>query len=300
MTTFLLVGHTGFQNRGCEAIVQSTRALLRERFGNIRVILSSTNPQNDAAFAVPGESEVHAAIPGERSARRWASRLLKVCGLLRLRARVRFVAVLKDMAQADVVLSIGGDLYSMDYGFPADQLYLSALAYQASKPLVIWGASIGPFPSRRIYDQVTASLRSASLITVRESLSRQDLADHGVASNVRQVFDPAFALEPDPVDTSPFWPQGDGVLGLNVASVLGSYSGHHATVVVEAAAGLVERALEAYGLGVLLIPHVVYGAGLSNEHELLKAVAARVASPNRVRVMPNNLTAAQTKHVISQ
>ncbi|MDT9121871.1 hypothetical protein RSW84_30925, partial [Escherichia coli] len=57
------------------------------------------------------------------------------------------------------------------------------------------------------------------------------------------------------------------------------------------------RAIRELGRPVLLIPHVTWP--VSNDHELLRSVAD-LLQDSRVRLLPDSLTAAETKWVISR
>ena len=49
MKTFYLSGQRTFGNRGCEAIVRSTVALLRAQFGDVRILVPSVDVERDRA-----------------------------------------------------------------------------------------------------------------------------------------------------------------------------------------------------------------------------------------------------------
>ena len=48
MKRFYLSGQRTFRNRGCEAIVRSTVALLKDQFGEIEVLVPSINIARDS------------------------------------------------------------------------------------------------------------------------------------------------------------------------------------------------------------------------------------------------------------
>ena len=48
MKRFYLSGQRTFRNRGCEAIVRSTVALLKEQFGDVEVLVPSVNIARDS------------------------------------------------------------------------------------------------------------------------------------------------------------------------------------------------------------------------------------------------------------
>lgn len=292
---FVLVGQPGFFNRGCEAIVRTTVALLRQRFGEPEVVLASYRPREDGA---------HEAARGltviEHNARRgsmaWtlgavAQRLLRNMPLsVRLKMQPAFAA----MRGADAVLCLGGDGYSTAYGYPGRWLALTRAVRRDGTPYVIWGASIGPFPPGRLERWAAESLRCATLITVREAMTADYLRGIGVTDNVVQAADTAFLLQPEETAVESYWPEGDGVLGLNLSKLVGGYHpGTEARPCLEMAEALISEATDRLGVGVLLIPHV-----LPDDLAFMRALLRGRESDPRVRMAPANLNACQTKSVI--
>jgi colanic acid/amylovoran biosynthesis protein len=300
MKTFLIAGHGGFYNRGCEAIVRATLSLLRQWFAPVRVVLGSFRPGPDRHAGLGRD----VSVVGAR-VRRWscAGALRKLARVSRARWswKCEFVPLWRPLHQADAVLSVGGDNYTMDYGYPEYYLALNRLCREAGRPLVIWGASIGPFPPGPTSDEIIAELRRADLITARESLTVEYLARHGVVGNVRHTADPAFLLPPEPVDTSAFWPESEKVLGVNISPILGRYREDKSNLpVLKSSAELVQHAVDEFGMGVLLIPHVTGGPAYNDDHATMQDVMAALDCPGKVALMPSGYTAGETKYVISQ
>lgn len=297
MKTVLLIGHGGYYNRGCEAIVRSTAGLLRRHFGDIRVILASYEPGLD-----------HACEFGlaERIIPHFSQRWTPGWGLARFADQLgrhrgdRFWAfpITRVLSGVDVVLSIGGDNYC--YDDPRYFFWLDRAAHRAGKPVALWGASVDV---QNITPEKLHDLKSFELITARESRTVGNLAEIGVSSTVRLTADPAFTLESAPVELAPFWPDGDGVLGLNISPLLGRYSDGGAAPVVEAAVAAVRYAVDGLGLGVLLIPHVTApmpkSARWNDDAVLLGEILRQVPRPGRIQMLPPGLNAMEIKHVIA-
>ena len=298
MKTFLLAGHSGSANRGCEAIVRSTVAMLRKQFGEVRIILSSFRPKEDVLWLAGRRIEIVPAVY-----RRWSMPFLvrKFGEALGATWTWRFFAPLwRQMEAADVIFSIGGDNYTLDYGPPWYYLALNQMAAAVNRPLVVWGASVGPFPDPAIREVTMNSMRGASLITARESLTVAYLAEYGVTDNVRSVIDPAFLLEPEPVDLAPFWPEGDEVLGLNVSPLLSRYrQDNDQDFILDMAGETIRYVLAETNLGILLIPHVTLRPG-NDDHVFMEALVERAENSRRVKLMPPRYDAAQIKYIISQ
>lgn len=300
MPRFLLVGHGSFANRGCEAIVRTTASLLRERWPDCGITLASLQSESDSLS--PAADRVHvmpytSTSPPARWSSRWVwnqfRRRLTPTGYW----RSYYGSLRPALQSADCVLSIGGDNY--DYGLPSWLIAINDMASELGKPIVIWGASLGPIPDAAKRAAILRDLRRVSLITARESLTEEFLDSHGLSDRTRLVADPAFLLDPEPVDTSEFWPDGDLLLGLNVSPLLRRFSRSKDRDVFPAVAReFIRSALQGYGLGVLLIPHVMAG-DTSNDHTYMAAIAESLGQERRVCIVPPHYNACQMKHIIS-
>lgn len=301
MKTFLLAGHGGFYNRGCEAIVRTTVSLLRERFGETRIILASMDHGGDRASAISQGMQV---IPGwsPRWTVGWALRQLGRLTHTSWVWRGPLLDLSRSVRRADAVLAVGGDNYTADYrSYPAYHMDVLRLVREAGRPFIIWGASIGPFRDESICNRVMQDLRGVALIVARESRTVRYLADHGVSANVRLAADPAFLLPAEAVETSQFWPVGDEVLGINISPLLSRYREDQCGVpVLECVQELTRHAIEELGLGVVLIPHVVGAHGVGQDCDPLLSILQDVGRRGRLALMPTTLSTTQTKHVISQ
>ena len=297
-----LVGHAGCYNRGCEAIVRSTASLLDERFGPCRYTLWSYDPLADARILDGGAFRVVDAKrrPGRLDGRRISRKLGHLPGGNVGRRILRWLPGWPDCA-----LSIGGDNFTLDYGAPKSFIAAGSLLMDAGIPLVIWGASIGPFSAdARVETQMADFLARVDLITVRESRSIEYLRSLGIERNVRRAFDPAFVLEPEPYDgpEAAFVGSGD-VLGLNLSALIARwFPGNDLEAMLGEVAGFVEAVL-AEGLKVLLVPHVTAKdrAIDRNDEEVLRRLLERIeGSRKQVALLPGSLSAGQLKGMTSR
>ncbi len=123
------------------------------------------------------------------------------------------------------VLSIGGDNYSLDYGIPRSFTYLDDVVLERKKPLIIWGASVGPFKKIPEYENFMKShLQNITGIFARESATIEYLNKIGITDNVYKVADPAFlmdATEPPPSDKQIEIEENS--IGINLSSLMARY-----------------------------------------------------------------------------
>ena len=233
---FLLIGHEGSHNRGCEALVRTTVSILREEFPESYVTVASMYPEHDVPLldierlqVIPGVCRIpdlyQTGIPIEAQPvsptyRPLLFRLAKaalpyglVTAIRKRRSQVvapgpsrprpttedgfRQVRHLKQtMLAADAVISIGGDLFIEDYGPPIYFLESVEYAQFLGRKTIVWGASIWLLKTHWVEDRVKAMLQRCDLVTVRDEPSLKYISKLGVTTRVVLVADGAFLMPP--------------------------------------------------------------------------------------------------------
>jgi polysaccharide pyruvyl transferase WcaK-like protein len=306
--TFVLAGNGAYFNRGCEAIVRGTTALFREEVGECRFISNyfiegkCTDAQRETDPSI-----IHRPFPFlKRYSLPWVQAQIARRLFHRPVSRGVSQTFRRSLKDADAVLMLGGDTFSLDYGGGADVYFgLSNLALAHNLPVTIWGASIGPFTSDPDYERwATEKLRRISLLCARETETLAYLASIGLEETVILTADPAFHLEPSacelPADIE--MALTEGCVGLNLSPLMRRYMGASFSAWVRIAADIIHSLLRRFSEPVLLIPHVIseVSAVYRDDYLFLRQVAQLVQEPERVLVLSPNLNAAQTKWVISR
>lgn len=309
MKRFYLTGQRTFANRGCEAIVRSTVSLLRDQAGDVEVLVPSNDVEADLAHWPDAESCGVRFVPDFFPAytRFWAHlQRLPLTAVKQAGWPFRLPAWLREsIAGVDAVISIGGDNYSLDYRLPSLLMGVDGYAISIGKPVFLWGASVGPFDAEPDFVPVIARhLSRLSAVGVRETASEHYLKTSLGLRNVFRMSDPAFSLTPEHVDISQFWPEEGkgGVIGINVSPLVERYRNGGNSLRREVV-DFIRRAVERYDLSVLLVPHVIphdKSVG-NNDYHYMSALLPFIHDLQaRVRIMPDNLNAAQSKYVISR
>lgn len=308
-----LTGHNNFGNRGCEALVRSTVAVVRAQLPGCEFLVPSLDIERDQAQWPDSASHGVHLVPLAPIPTRFVQ-WSRVCSRLSFLAGLPWPTLHREhelptaMQRCDAVLSIGGDNYSLDYDL-ASLAYFVAVAEAGLKrglPVMLWGASVGPFSSLPLVERhMAAHLRRLSHVTVRESSSLQYLARIGVTANVTLVADSAFALIPQAFDCSAFWPgpSPNGVLGLNFSPLVEAVrarAGRQTSLPAEICDFV--RSVVAAGYSVVLVPHVapLNGMSTNSDDHFLQTIAAQLTDLGaRVAQAPPGLNAVQLKHLIS-
>lgn len=308
---FLFMGNSSYSNRGCEAIVRGTMEIFRREFEEV-TITSAYFPDQGCSDA---EGELDNAIHHNplRFLPRWSASWFAWQALKRMSedqaGHLYFRSLQIEADKADAILLVGGDNYSLDYGALSLELHkrVSLFGFGSGKPVVLWGASIGPFSQdKAIESSMARLLNRMALITVRESRSIAYLQSIGVEHNVCSMSDPAFLMHPKPVELPDDVEHllQRGCVGLNLSPLIGVYGDNGFEDWRKRAPQLISRLHKEIGMPLLLIPHVTSDSGqMSLRDDFLFMNHALQALGNEVQdvlLLGNNYSAEQTKWVISR
>lgn len=302
---FLLVGHAGSYNRGCEAIVQATLMMIKKEFREPSITISAFKYHaNEQSRYGEDVKIVPAYMEGKKmrfSSAWFTKQALRLIGIDK-RWQMIYQPIISELKNADVVLSIGGDNYTDDYGSLKYFLDINKLVKIYKKKFVIWGASIGPFSDRENISNIANSLKLADLITVRESKSMAYLNEIGVINNVKLVADPAFILPVSEVSGMEYLDESKNkLLGFNISPlILKCTEKLYNTAVTVECIKFLKKVLSETNHNVLLIPHVIHKDCDKNDHLILEDIYKRFVSSGRVYLISSQYNAMETKYIISK
>lgn len=302
---FLLVGQASHGNRGNEAIVRGTMRILRAEFGDdlhadMGVRCSPADLKKELPIEEPGIHVFsHFNHSHHFSPKWWA---LKANRFLATKIQPHTWDLKPYLSKARVALEVGGDCYSLDYGRPDIHVEIDRYLLSKDVPLVIWGASVGPFDLDPEYEPyILDHLRSVSGIFVREDRSRDYLASHGIVGNVFRMSDPAFVMQPiEPSPEKLGFVIPEGAIGLNLSPLAGKFRTSDGGKNWTEACVDIARAVAGMGRPLILVPHVARSGG-DDDYHLLGQVRDHLAAESILAfILPGTLNAAEKKWVISK
>lgn len=289
MKKIMLYNHGGCGNRGCEAIVRSTAALLESE---AMVFLASDQPVYDKQAKLQGVQRIISSEIAPYSVRRFINSIGFRLGIPREQEVARKHATVIDLGKAsDVCLSIGGDTYC--YGHQEHLQVINGRLRRAKKPMVLWGCSVEP---DIMEGETLEDLRAYDLIVARESITEQAMKDAGMP--VMRWCDPAFTMKKEELPLPDGWQEGRTV-GLNVSPLVLKKAKDEKKA-LEAFVSLVRHILDTSDCAVALIPHVFWQH--DSDLDALGSIKARFENEPRVFILPDaeKLTATQIKGYISR
>ncbi len=317
----LFVGNASYQNRGCEAIVRGSIRILEQTLPRMDgVAVTNAYYGNADSLAKQSAQETDSRITHKRLVsypKRWslawfAEKANERCGT---RFPARHQILVEDARSASFALEIGGDNYTLDYGFPQRLIDLDRWLASKGVPVIIWGASIGPFTEDAAAEKkMMAHLETLPAIFVRESATFDYLTkDHGL-ENVHQFADPAFMLEPiEPTSSFVRDKVLEAPIGINVSPLFRAFRGAKRQMPwltkredlrdwVKETASLVGATRRKTGRPVLLIPHVASDLPGIDDFSFLADVHSECLKSglSGVDLVSEDLNAAELKWVISR
>ena len=298
---FILTGHGGFFNRGCEAIVRSTVTELQKDWDNPEFILYSYNHELDRAELKDNSINIRPLDPSYYNSA-WLKNMI-------VRRFPWFLPIYREVIkylshQTDVCLSVGGDNYTFDYGLPMEFILMDRFFMALGIPVVIWGASIGPFETSNADKNIMREhLQSVNLITARESVTVNYLKSLGVTRNVVKVYDPAFLLNSDLYDgPEQSFVRSGNVIGLNISALIAKWrTDQNLESLINEVILFVEAAISE-GFKILLIPHVFKKGGPLNHNDeaVLELIYKGIKdAKENIALLPGGISTQKIKWLIS-
>ncbi|MGO4184035.1 polysaccharide pyruvyl transferase family protein [Paenibacillus sp. TAF43_2] len=285
----MMFAHESSLNRGCEAIVRSSTAILKEKIGGAKVYLASSQPETDKVI-----SKLDGIYDGStRSIKRYSYDWLLSSLKMKLFQDESYALgvihhnIIEKIKDMDVCLSIGGDNYC--YGEQPGWYEIDKRVKAQGKKLVLWGCSIGEedMTPRKLED-----LQLFDLILSRESLTYNMLVSKGL-KNVKLCADPAFTMEKEELALPKGWQEGN-TLGLNFSPLVWKRNKQSQAAVDE----LIQHILKTTDMTIALTPHVIIQG--NNDYEVLSSYYETYKDTGRVVLLPDNLTAIQYKGYIAR
>jgi polysaccharide pyruvyl transferase WcaK-like protein len=304
---FILAGNGPYENRGCEAITRGTVKILRNYFPDPSFLCISY-PQ-DTDFNRQCREEKDPAITHKKMHTECyfgrKSLIQKIIYKFDKREKKYklYDEMLPYLDNALAVLSLGGDNYSLDYGKPILFTDLDDVVLERKRPLILWGASVGPFDSLPEYEQYMIDhLGKITGIFARESVTVDYLTKNRVTENVHRVADPAFLMDPiKPRDDEKTLTINKDAIGINLSPLMAKYvTGGDLPQWERIAAKIISTIAKNTHRPMYLVPHVTIP--LSNDFTFLEKVWNLMDSQikREITLIPPDYNASETKWIISQ
>ena len=218
---------------------------------------------------------------------------------LKLKKIVSFLqySKLKKVAQKqDIIFMIGADNYDITYGIQENLNQLHEYIRKNTKAkMVLYDCSIA---ERDVTDTLKRNLKNFDAITVRETISKENIKDYVDKDKLFLFPDPAFAMPYEEIELPDIFNKKGGVVGINVSNLITNPKyGSKAEDILNAYINMMNYILTNTNKNIVLIPHVMNNADLST----LRKLHENYVGNDRVFLIDNEkLNAKQLKYIISK
>lgn len=302
---FLLVGNGPYLNCGCEAIVRGTVNILEEHFSNTEFINATIfSKEKDFEEQKTHENDsniITESILGYKYKLKLIDKIKRKINKYHNIYDHSDLEILKKYIDSDVkaILSVGGDNYSLDYERPDRFIAIDNFAIKNNIPLVIWGASVGPFSKDKKYEQLMKEhLKLVTAIFARENETVKYLNSIGIKDNVYKICDPAFCLEvvkPKMLKENSI---RENSIGFNISPLMLKHCNMSEEEFINHSVEVINRLIENTMYNIYLIPHVTISTG--SDYDLMKKVYEKVSNKDKVVLIENKYNASELKWIISK
>ncbi|NLE04746.1 MAG: polysaccharide pyruvyl transferase family protein [Crenarchaeota archaeon] len=295
---FVFLNNGPYANRGCEAIIRGTLELFKDH---------KISYNNIAFFRSSSEMELQNKIDSGKICHYQAfeknlsliAKVLRKTGLTNKNNKISEKRIKELIKPSTACFSLGGDNYSLDYGFPKPMIDMDKIILNENKPLFIWGASIGPFTKDPYFErEMVKHLNKATTIFVREEDSLHYLDSLGLEKKLFLMADPAFLMKTK-IPTGKKIPTIEpGSLGINLSPIMQKFiNKNNSHVWIDMACEFLSILQKKTDRNIYLIPHVSKrgNSDFIFMHELL----LRLKNKKNITLIDDIYTAEESKWIIS-
>ena len=195
--------------------------------------------------------------------------------------------VIKEMKDADICIHIGGDNYC--YGVNEWMYTINRKAKELNKKTVLWGASL--------YDEITDvdlinDLQKYDFLMIREKISYNAIKKYIDEDRLMLVPDPAFSLVPKKVKLNS-WYKGRKVLGLNLSPLNVKTKENERAVNT-----FIDYILNTTDYSIALLPHVTVEE--VSDLSVLKKIKEEYKDEDRIFLDDEEYDCQEIKYIISK
>lgn len=302
---FILAGNGPYKNHGCEAIIRGTVKIINEYYYNSKFITANyydydTHIQQKRTEENNQIEHVKLLFPIGHNVEWFKSKIYKLFYSKNMK-NFRCKELNNYINGAKAVLAVGGDNYSLDYANLDWFTDIDDYAIENNKPIIIWGASVGPFSKDKASElYMSEHLKKVTAIFARESETINYLNSIGIKDNVYRVCDPAFLLDkkkPEHYDIK----IEEGSVGINISPLMVNFvSNSNHSEFIKLAVKIIEKIIITTGRKVYLIPHVVING--NSDYEIMTIIYNNIDEKlkEKIEVISDKLNASEYKWIISK
>ena len=285
-------------NRGSEALLKGTVAIIKKYIPDSTIVVSSAEEEFGPQLNIEGVDEyVKRYSYGKKIT---VNRL--ICIILRrlfkaykAAEKFKYKYLLHAGKDADIILVVGADNYAKSYeGFNFMNSLNTLLKETTKGKMVLYDCSLDP---AEIDENIKKDFALFDVITARESITYSGFKAAFPEKDIYYFPDPAFVMEKKAVSLPEGFIEGE-MVGINVSSmVVEDKYGSNQDMILKAYVKLIQTIITNTEYHVVLVPHVMKRFDLKT----LEVLYAYFKDNERVMLITNEgYNAAELKFIISK
>ena len=313
MTKILFTNTNCSWNKGSAAQVISTCETLRTLIPNLEITLMSHIPELDSKLCGIHNIKVVSAmwlwLPHVRVWRFIYYRIFHplfnilwaILFKIGLNPRSIKNPIIQEYVSADAIVDLSGDSFSDGKGgfsIGIDSTILFGVSLK--KPIVIYSQSIGPF-KWAVTALARYCLNEASLVIVREEITKNYLEEMGVKSPIYLTADCAFVLEPAPYDHIENILSKENIdttkkplIGISANAMLDDEENNYANSMAQ----IIDYVIEKRNAQVVFVPHVVGINGRGDDRVMGEKIYKLTKNKENINLIKGDYSPEELKGII--
>jgi len=207
----ILLIHHNSNNLGDVAIVEATIAQVQKQFPGCDITLESNNSDLSRKtfrdikvvsrlFGISGVVHTKKIVSLDFFIKNLPFILRTIRSIIAsqifvtLRLKSFFLPILKEIYEADIILSVAGDSISPDYAYFL-RFYEISLIHRLKKPLILYAQSIGPFEGKML-KQAKKYLSLTTAVFARDETTYKFMDEYRINTKIYRTADTVISLEP--------------------------------------------------------------------------------------------------------
>lgn len=291
----LIILNAVVYNRGSEALIRGISTICKKANPNAVITLVSSEEEFGPAVNIENIDKYckKNSYP-RKSIKRYIVSVLRKIKLNNIADNIQYAKIKKIARQQDLTIIVGADNYDISYHMQ-EKMYRfnSIIRKNTNGKVILYDCSID---QRDITNTLKLDFEKFDYVTVRESISKQNVERMIDKQKLYLYPDPAFTMMPQEVELPKIFENLD-VIGVNVSNLItNARYGSEAEKILVAYKKVIDYMLNNTNNGILLIPHVMKDADLST----LRIVYEEYQNDKRVELITNEkYNAKQLKYIIA-
>lgn len=292
----LIILNAVVYNRGSEALVRGISYICKKYNKDSFITLVSSETEFGSWISIENiDNYVKKVKYSNKSILKYIVAILQKLKLKNIANSIKYSNIKNIAKEQDVIIIIGADNYDISYNMQEKlREFNTFVKKNTNAKMILYDCSIS---QKDITDNLKEDLNNFNYITVRESVTEQNVKEIIPKDKLNYYPDPAFVMNIQQVELPRIFSKGK-VIGVNVSNLITNEKyGSRAEKVVNAYKNMIKYILDTTEYNLILIPHVMKNADLAT----LKVLYEDFKENDRVELISNEkLNAKELKYIISK